>query len=66
MIGVFDGHGRELGRKAGEAARDCIQKEFAKAESLKQLRADPEATLRAKFALAHEHIEAVSAIFGFY
>jgi len=59
IIGVFDGHGRELGRKAGEAARDYLEGQFKMAETIRALRRDPAKIMREQFARAHEHIESV-------
>lgn len=56
VAGVLDGHGREVGRVAAQAARIALEAYFT--ENRGQLVRDPVSTLRLAFPFAHRAIKA--------
>lgn len=56
IIGVFDGHGRELGQLAAKTAKLFVRDELKKPEVLAAVEASPQATLESIFAAAHRAI----------
>lgn len=57
VLGVFDGHGRELGQLAGATARDAFREYMGKAETFAKLREDPKTTCELAFQFAHDAIQ---------
>ncbi|EQC40250.1 hypothetical protein SDRG_02896 [Saprolegnia diclina VS20] len=56
VLGVFDGHGKETGHIAAEAAKAFFMSHFELPESLAAIEAQPEAELRSLFGQCHAHI----------
>ncbi len=59
IVGVFDGHGRELGQLAARTAKNFVRDELRKEEVRKAIERDPKDTFDAVFCGAHKAIEAV-------
>jgi hypothetical protein len=58
-LGVFDGHGRELGKLAAGVAKESFASHLASDDALRELRVRPREVLRAAFQAAHEAIAQV-------
>ena len=58
-LGVFDGHGRELGQQAAAAATNYFRGKLASEEGIAAIRANPEKTLRDAFQGAHDAVAEV-------
>ncbi len=56
VVGVLDGHGREVGRIAAQSAREALRLFFAERDS--QLISDPVSCLKEAFVNAHASIKA--------
>lgn len=54
VMGVFDGHGRELGELAAIVCRDYMKDELAKPEIMKQIAANPKTEFDRIFTEAHK------------
>ncbi|KAA0150340.1 hypothetical protein FNF29_05352 [Cafeteria roenbergensis] len=61
IVGVFDGHGRELGQLAARTAKNFVRDELRKEEVRKAIERDPKDTFDAVFCGAHKAIEATFA-----
>lgn len=59
VIGVFDGHGRELGELAAVTANEFFQTELRKLDVIEDLRENPKKTFCKLFEIAHEKIKEV-------
>lgn len=59
IVGVFDGHGRELGQLAARTAKDYVRGELRKEEVRKAIERDPKGKFDEVFVAAHKAIEAV-------
>ncbi|KDO21277.1 hypothetical protein SPRG_13576 [Saprolegnia parasitica CBS 223.65] len=59
VLGVFDGHGKETGHIAAEAAKAFFTSHFESPEALAAIEAQPEAELRSLFAQCHAHLYSV-------
>ena len=53
VMGVFDGHGRELGHFAARATRECFSEKLGNEAALAALRVNPNAVLSDAFEAAH-------------
>lgn len=58
IVGVLDGHGRELGQMAARVAKAQFLADLTRPETLAALAADPKPTLELAFVNAHRAIEA--------
>jgi len=58
VVGILDGHGRELGQLAARVARDSLRGSLASPAALAAVALRPAETLEAAFAKAHADIEA--------
>ena len=56
VIAVFDGHGRELGQLASEAARKSFFRDLTDTETLERVRTSPRGTMSEVFARANANI----------
>mmetsp|Transcript_1369 Transcript_1369/g.1512 ORF Transcript_1369/g.1512 Transcript_1369/m.1512 type:complete len:433 (+) Transcript_1369:504-1802(+) len=57
VMGVFDGHGRELGELAALVARDFMREEIQKPEVIEAIEESPTTTLEKLFLDAHNQIK---------
>ena len=57
VMGVFDGHGRELGELAALVARDYMRDEIQKPEIIEAIEENPQPTLEKLFLDAHIQIK---------
>ena len=57
VVGILDGHGRELGQLAAQVARDSLKGSLASPEALLELSTKPKEVLEAAFEKAHFDIE---------
>eukprot|EP00753_Platysulcus_tardus_P016602 PLAT5881.1.p1 GENE.PLAT5881.1~~PLAT5881.1.p1 ORF type:complete len:485 (+),score=256.97 PLAT5881.1:33-1487(+) len=58
VLGVFDGHGRELGKLAANVAKHSVLEQLSQERTLRRLRAAPEEVMTEVFQLAHEAVQA--------
>lgn len=58
-LGVFDGHGRELGQLAARTAKTTVRALLRDPETLVALEHDPKSTMERVFRQAHTEIERV-------
>ena len=63
VMGVLDGHGRELGQLAAHTAKESLRKTLCSPETLARLKLDPERVMTEVFDEAHEAIAEVRLIF---
>lgn len=59
VIGVFDGHGRELGQLAANTAKKTIRELLTAPGALDRVVSDPQGVLTEMFAEAHRQIKHV-------
>jgi hypothetical protein len=59
VVGVLDGHGRDLGALAANTAKKSLLVNLS--TNFDKIRVDPEATLKAAFVTAHKAVKNVSA-----
>jgi hypothetical protein len=62
ILGVFDGHGRELGQLAAKTAKEFIRDQLRREDVRAEIEKDPKGTFVELFDKAHKAIEAVSAV----
>lgn len=59
ILGVFDGHGKELGTLAAQVAKQSLTDYLCNGEKLEALRHNPQRTFADAFNYAHQSIEEV-------
>lgn len=57
VVGILDGHGRELGQLAAQVARDSLKASLASPEALMEVSLRPKEVLESAFEKAHFDIE---------
>ena len=64
VFGVFDGHGREVGKLGANAAREYVELEIQQPNMIENFRTRPRATMRALFRGAHLAVKQVGLLWG--